>query len=60
MRKTSKYLALDKATSIVNPNANAILQSAKAHFWKIVKTAKQKYYQKVNSLDHRNIFQVVK
>lgn len=61
MRKTQKHLALDKAAGIINPNADAILQSAKADLRKIVKTAKQKYYQKViDGLDHQIIFQAVK
>lgn len=61
MRKTQKYLALDKTAGIVNPDADAILQSAKTDLRKIVKTAKQKYYQKViDSLDHQDIFQAVK
>ena len=31
MRKIQKYLALDKTASIINTNADVILQSAKAN-----------------------------
>lgn len=61
IRKTQKYLALDKVASIINPNTDAILQSIKANLRKIIKTANQKYYQKIinGCLDYQKIFQAV-
>lgn len=61
MRQTQRYLALDKAAGISNPNAGAISQIAKSDLRKIVETAKQKYYKKViDCLDHWNISQAIK
>ena len=57
MHRTQKYQALDFAAGIVNLHTAEIIKEARIKLCKVVKTEKQKYYQKlIDELDHKNIF----
>ena len=45
--KLKKYQAFNRAAGIDNPNASAVLRETRLMLRKVVKRAKQKYYQKV-------------
>lgn len=52
-----KHKFLDFAAKIENLNAVKVLKDVRIKLYKMVKKAKQKYYQKViDKLDHKNIF----
>ncbi len=53
VRQTQKYQAFDRAAGIEDLNAKAVLRETRLMLRKVVKGAKQKYYQKlIDRLDH--------
>lgn len=57
MRQKQKYLVLDSAAGIENPNSVEISNEARIKLRKTVKKAKQIYYQNViDRLDHKKFF----
>lgn len=59
--QTQKYQVFNRVADIQDLNASVVLRETKLMICKLVKGAKQKYYQTViDGLDYQNIFSTAK